>query len=1194
MGELTTPRAQTVFACALAFGSHFIDLDEAVMLVSLEERHLSIVIPTTEHSFAIYIDVPLNNIDAVRLAESFSQVGKHALQIEFASQEGIGFYVNSAAEEENHLLLGFDSYDNCSTLKAALERRVQAMAAELHSLQRVPSEEHVAELDGMHTSNLDPQGVLPFLWIQQTENLDVSKHLRGPAKAQSLRSTNPSNMQQKTTVIGLEDELQLHPRMTNHEDRLGTHAVQREPETSVNHEKTAAEKIPFESGNTLAPKSLIAKEQSDVSDRAIDMLSQRDHRSQQLDGNLAPMPVQIVARSVQPFGSTNGKVRGLAVRDIKMITATSKGPETSGLGVNGEIAGQNDTEARSGPRQNEISYSSLLPHGNKANSQAGPRAAAKPAAKPAELDRKADITRSQAPAIVISTLHLDAGALGLSAVRRPPATGKVVPKAERINNKLVLADDDLWDPEKQVDEEGAPEPRKQSNQGKKRVAKTQGRKILGRLAKSKANKKMEDQLVLEESDDEILNKNMIKRKDLPEQPQFAKQSSGGANLVGTVSSNDEEAEALAASPHLEDLTTLEMANETDSTEAAISNQLRSVQQAAKSALKAMRNNGEVSVDEVCSDPPRNDDAEAAPTNVIEDVVVPSNPEDQFVPDSLPLVDAATALPQEMTIAASDHDSQGLIDRANEKPLEASDTHINLMREKMSSSSQAKPSLLDRHTEGKIPKSGSTDIVTTRENAIKATPAARVIKDQDPVAARLHSILDQPSTMIGTKGISNTSNRLHRVANAIHPSSPASGAQAMSITAKSATNIKKDSKVAPVPNKKVLLTPKNTKRKAEQPRKEPSKRSKILTPKKYGGNMNIKGDGSGQQAPLAIPERKTPMIHFMPSGPQNQGTVTNSGPRKAFLSRPTEGRILPRPGTVQIAASRSEERLGSQLAEPTPKAVPSHTEAIPLVSRPTLIPLTRGERSLPSGSQRKITEDGSPIILSQSGQVLTKFEPFIHNDGNGEASAQLQVDDDGDYYMQHDAIIPRFDVENPTETMRHHVEFPHLMSQKQQPSSPLAPSTHANLPAHYLQSNGKILNTKTKEAVVPVQPQNPFAADSKPRNSSFIDKLRKSVNYTAQEQNQSTSKPATGPDTSLGHIYDDETTLIEPSRPRKRRKPRKQQIEISSSESSTENEHSSCSSRSEASTSAPPGGSSPFEPHQEDLYLLMCGIVKVRH
>ena len=1189
-------RAEIGFANAMAFGSSFFDLDEATILVSLEVTYLSIVIPPMAHSAAIYVDVPLGNIHAVSLAASFSRAVNFALQVDLARDEGVAFYVNAAVQEDSCLFIGFESRDICSLFQTALDLRIQTVLAESESPPESPLRDYFTEIEAKCASHPATQVPLPFLRIQHSDILDASKTSNERTENLKLRPTSLNHSQREANATSSASDLRVDPKKVGIEDHCDTSPVQASPTISTTYHPPITNAIVTEFNKSLVAKPVAPAEKSIMQYLGKSKLSQRAEESKQVQKYASVKTVDGVAKTAQASRTTRqnqnfleqdaweGKTKPPMVKDSKVAS----------LGSRGKVSEPRGNSDGNGASEDDRSSFNIAEHKAPVELRLGSKSAAKKAAEKENFAREDAAPKPEVPAKSLPTpsLPMPAKKTGYSTTSKLPSSGKRSSKAGRASANLPMVSDDLWDPTKQIDEASLPSnPSKQSNQGKKLVAKTAGRKVPGRLAKTKANEKMESQLNSEELGDEVPAQDAVVRKIVTTQSRPARNVPKSVTRPPSATSCNNELKASAANSHLRKPNIPEGARRKGSTEADVSHLDQSAQVTAQSALKAIHDNQAGLIDEPCSDPPNQDDVDVAMTNEPRDKFEPSNSEAAFVADSFPKITERPSSPPDNTITVPGHYSEGRVEETRVRNSGVSDTPSNPTRLEELSVSQTKQLSSNHHIQKQLQASRMPDVITTGAETTKTVPTARVKTIQDPVAARLSEVLNQDSVI--DYGSSSRKARLgHKFAKSQYPQSAEFNVQAVNILSDSAN--KSRERGAPETDRNPLFTPKNRKRKAEEPRMEPYKQSKMLTPKIIDGNTNTNGTATDRQVSLAIPERKAPMIHFTPSGPQNQGTAPKSRLRKAFAPRGKLTACQPEP--AQISGKRSSESIGTRLNDLPSNSIPLTIPAIPLVNRQGIKSSTHRERSLPSGSQRKITETGSPIILPPPGRVLSSCQPCPHQNENEGIPARIEVDDDGDYQMQDEDMPTYLNAERPVKVAKHPIDLLALISQKQQPSSPLAPSTHTSLPLHYIQSNGKILNTKTKEAVVPVQPQNPFAADTEPRTNSFMDKLRESIHRTAQKEHQSISRNnlrTNGPNETLGQV-DEDTTLIEPDSPKTIRKVRREPVEISSSESSSEDEDSSWSSSSEASIPISSRASSPFEPHQKELYLLMCNIVKVRH
>ena len=1217
MTDLNAYRRPTVFASAIKLGSQLVKSGgAAIFLNASNDENLNIVIAPTECTPATLVDVPLASIVGVGSVESFIPEPTFALQIDLAVEAGEALRINAASFSITRLLITFDSSNDRSTTQAALDKYSKSQSYTrgyidswsptrdpLHSLvvdlselcdaSKFPSEPMQASIS-TPSKHLDAQIHQSSLVVDLSEMCDASRIQSEPRRAPMSALPNPIGLQDDklandNTASRFARDSQASSQISTTDEPPAqdqSNSEQSDSISSASHNTTTA-KPPLLRSHEPQPSKLMATlSRTAPLESANEASSQKSYGSGKMQKDAKPMPHSPIKNSqITKSINRDARVSQRITRRKNVNLATAQALDSS-LPVRQNMEDDESSEDKlSGFKLTSIEHKAGT-HVERANMDTQPAGKLRIASQ-----RQAKVEKSQGTSKKVSVpAPTFTSKISSTKAAKPQLLANFGSKAASASVKPITVNDDLWDPETQSENEDKAKLRKKPNQGKKRAAKPVARDIPQRLAKTKANKKLEDQLSSEQMGDDAAIESAVQREVEALELQISAQPSNHDNGYLLLSSKNKNAAISIRSPGpkeaREQLPQLRKASE----EADHSSQKLYAESATQPALGIPEGKIHHSLDGKRSIQSENEHIIIRKEIVADEEPASLNPNESFVPDSFP------NQPNEDKGPSNNYGRGKRLGKADPKNNETLNFRVECKRPTRETFSQQELSMTN---------STSVEEVTALEHANAMSipePQNSILAEkgpQDPVAARLEK-------MLGHGWAASSGGNLEGSHRRSKPSVTFPGGVSIGSIHKMNSPKLPPTKTSELEHQTKYsnhggpVTPKRTKRKAETAGMKPSKRSKMETPLERSDDTEIKGTYPDPKMHKAKPVRKPPIIHFTPAGPQNQGIAADADLLKQNILRSANKDNIGHQRTGAQEPSSKLKWKSDRRVKPNVKDA-----ALPLIDATNRANRAGIERlnnrgSLPSGSQRKITEDGSPIILSQNGE-----KPIYQlNDSSGddivETGAEFELDDDGDYFM-HDEnqVMPNLvTIARSTKSKECTSKPPPLVSKKQQPSSPLAPSIHASLQEHYIQDNGDILNTRTKEAVIPSKPQDPFVANSKPRDNSFIDKLRKATNKTVNKPVRKSNEgrqPGGVAKNLIVQFDDNDTTLLESPPPRKsRRIVRTKLIELSSCESSeslSEGESLVASETSSASFFSE--DSTIFEPHQEELYLLMCDIVKVR-
>ena len=303
-------------------------------------------------------------------------------------------------------------------------------------------------------------------------------------------------------------------------------------------------------------------------------------------------------------------------------------------------------------------------------------------------------------------------------------------------------------------------------------------------------------------------------------------------------------------------------------------------------------------------------------------------------------------------------------------------------------------------------------------------------------------------------------------------------------------------------------------------------------------------------------RKPEIISFSAGGPRNQGTASikklkplniSTGVQTDDSNHIVPGRereILKRKAASRVDRPADEQptkRQNRDIAPPTkhkhvPQMIPEPTNSIAVHEKPIRV----------SSQSTRVAENGSPM-------------PFTHarDDRNAQTQGYIEEETMVDPYLRTDLdtedeqCVSYAQGENledktglpltriPPPPQVYNAGFDRFSSNsKRKCDSPNAPSDFTSIPAHYIFHDGTLVNSQTRENIVPSEPQDPFMGAGQMETSDFIRALRNRSGTEARGQDDliSGKRMAMNAKRQIPTCTEDpDKTLVEVEPPRKRRK-----------------------------------------------------------
>ena len=432
-------------------------------------------------------------------------------------------------------------------------------------------------------------------------------------------------------------------------------------------------------------------------------------------------------------------------------------------------------------------------------------------------------------------------------------------------------------------------------------------------------------------------------------------------------------------------------------------------------------------------------------------------------------------------------------------------------------------------------------------------------------------------------------------------------------------------VAVVENKRKAVPDGGAKEK--RPKLTPSNEDK--TPL-HGRNENLRQptaittstSAKGKPAKMSLAEmhppdinRKPEIISFSAEGPKNQGSASIKKPKPLPISRGmqtddsnqavpgNELELLKRKAASRVDPSPSAyeqppKRQKRYITPPTkhnhvPQMIPEPTNSIAVQEKPNRV----------SSQSTRVDENGSPMPSVHARHDMVAQTHGYKKDEEVAGSyliTDLHTEDGVSYaegdILEDDPSLPLTIF--PPLHQGHNAGFDRFSSNsKRKYGSPTAPSNFASMPAHYMFQDGTIVNSQTKENIVPSEPQDPFTGAGQVETSDFIRALRRKSGTEARSQDDLLSRKGTVINAKRqlpACTEDPDKTLVEIEPPRKQRK--RDVISIGSaitSSSSGLTASAGVSSSIEASSlESDAQWRKAFEPHQGDMLGVLTEISHV--
>ncbi|KAK0516614.1 hypothetical protein JMJ35_001217 [Cladonia borealis] len=360
-------------------------------------------------------------------------------------------------------------------------------------------------------------------------------------------------------------------------------------------------------------------------------------------------------------------------------------------------------------------------------------------------------------------------------------------------------------------------------------------------------------------------------------------------------------------------------------------------------------------------------------------------------------------------------------------------------------------------------------------------------------------------------------------------------------------------------------------------------------------------------------RKPEIISFSAEGPKNQGSASIKKPKPVTISTgmQTDDSKQAAPGKElellkRKAASRVDDPAPSAYEQPpkrqkqyitpptkhnhVPQMIPEPTNSIAVQEMPNRV----------SSQSTRVDENGSPMPSVHARHDMVAQTHGYKKDEEV-AGSYLITDvhtEDGVSYAEGDILEddPSLPLTIfPPLHQGHNAGFDRFSSNsKGKYGSPTAPSNFASMPAHYMFQDGTIVNSQTKENIVPSEPQDPFTGAGQVGTSDFIRALRRKSGTEGRSQDDLLSRKGTAINAKRqipACTEDPEKTLVEIEPPRKQRK--RDVISIGStitSSSSGLTASAGVSSSIEASSlESDAQWRKAFEPHQGDMLGVLTEI-----
>ena len=298
-------------------------------------------------------------------------------------------------------------------------------------------------------------------------------------------------------------------------------------------------------------------------------------------------------------------------------------------------------------------------------------------------------------------------------------------------------------------------------------------------------------------------------------------------------------------------------------------------------------------------------------------------------------------------------------------------------------------------------------------------------------------------------------------------------------------------------------------------------------------------------------RKPEIINFSAGGPRNQGTASNKKPKPLNISTGVQtddsSQVVPgreREILKRTAASHvNEQPTKRQNRDITPPT--KHKHVPQMISEPTNSIDVHEKPKRVSSQSTRVAENGSPMPLmharddrdaqTQGYMEETIVDPYLRTDLDTEEEQCVSYAQGDD--LEDNTGLPLTKIPPPPQG--HNAGFDRVSSNsKRKCNSPNAPSDFTSIPAHYVFHDGTLVNSQTRENIVPSEPQDPFMGAGQVETSDFIRALRNKSGTEARGQDDliSGKRMAMNAKRQIPTCNEDpDKTLVEADPPRKRRK-----------------------------------------------------------
>ena len=385
-------------------------------------------------------------------------------------------------------------------------------------------------------------------------------------------------------------------------------------------------------------------------------------------------------------------------------------------------------------------------------------------------------------------------------------------------------------------------------------------------------------------------------------------------------------------------------------------------------------------------------------------------------------------------------------------------------------------------------------------------------------------------------------------------------------------------------------------------------------------LGVRAEDARERIPPINPPRKSLLISFDDSGPSNQSTIS--------VKRQHIGQNLwiVSPQSKKPQANHTHKRKladymdDRQPWEPKqlvkrpkqPLISPDMQTAVSEASKKPNIHIFQERPPRLSSQSTRVAENGSPLPFIQSRKDPSRaWKESMEDEGGVDVPSMNRTDNDGECHQDQDEepvegqyhASSKQNASLPNDTKVNFVSS--LNNNKHQTSSPQAPSALSAMPPHHINRSGDIVNSKTNEAIVPMNPQDPFIGPSLNPPSSFVERLRKTSDLEAQYQIEKAKERESTANIKRSFMSeeDPDKTLVEHNPTKKRRRVLE---EISDSSSNSQQS---------STKEGPPSEQTPdeeesndegneqwrkaLEPHQDNMLdVLSCishvGATKVFH